>query len=121
MATCDHPSDLFHRIAYPTVRRLGLRTDSRVAALPAEEEKQLPVRSDLQGKEIGDILYLIESRPRNPWAAVGALALLSVFSLALIVIPLFHTESTPQEGNADDVVSTAALGRGQQCSKASSA
>ena len=65
MATCDHPSDLVHRIAYPTLQRPGLRIDSRIAALPAEEEKQLPVRSNLQGKEVGDIFYLIESRDRE--------------------------------------------------------
>ena len=82
MATCDHPSDLVHRIAYPTLQRPGLRTDSRVPALPAEEEKQLPVRSNLQGKEVGDIFYLIEPRPRNPWAAIGSLAFLSVLLLA---------------------------------------
>jgi protein TonB len=64
--------------------------------LPAEEEKQRTVRSDLQGKEIGDIFYLIESPPKNPWAAFGSLAFLSVFTLALIAIPLFHTESLPK-------------------------
>src|ERR1017187_9926669 len=96
MATCDHPSDLVHRIAYPTVHRPGLRIDSWVAALPAEEEKQLSVRSNLQGKEAGDIFYLIEPRPRNPWAAIGSLAFLSVLLLALIVIPLFRTESLPK-------------------------
>jgi protein TonB len=95
MATFDHPSDLVHRIAYPTIQRPGLR-DLRVAALPAEEEKQLSVRSNLQGKEAGDIFYLIEPRPRNPWAAIGSLAFLSVLLLALIVIPLFRTESLPK-------------------------
>ena len=55
MATCDHPSELVYRIAYPSLQRPGLRIDSRIAALPAEEEKQLPVRSNLQGKEVGDI------------------------------------------------------------------
>jgi protein TonB len=96
MATCDHPSDLFHRIAYPALDGPALRIDSRVAAIPAEEERQRPVRSDLQGKEIGDIFYLIESPPKNPWAAIGSLAFLSVFTLALIAIPLFHTESLPK-------------------------
>jgi hypothetical protein len=28
MATCDHPSDLVHRIAYPSLGRPGLRIDS---------------------------------------------------------------------------------------------
>ena len=96
MATYDHPSDLVHRIAYPTLQRLGLRIDSRVAALPAEEEKQLPVRSNLQRKEVGDIFYLIEPRPRNPWAAIGSLAFLSVLLLALIVVPLYRTIPMPK-------------------------
>jgi len=96
MATFDHPSDLVRRIAYPTVLRPGLRIDSWVAALPAEEEEQLPVRPNLQGKEVGDIFYLIESRPRNPWAAIGSLAFLSVLLLALIVIPLFRTDPLPK-------------------------
>ena len=96
MATCDHPSGLFDRIAYPTLQRSGLRIGSRVAALPAEEEKQLPVRDNLQGKEVGDIFYLIESPPQNPWAAIGSLALLSVLTLALVVIPLYRTDPLPK-------------------------
>lgn len=96
MATYDHPSDLVHRIAYPTLQRLGLRIDSRAAALPAEEEKQLPVRSNLQRKEVGGIFYLIEPRPRNPWAAIGSLAFLSVLLLALIVVPLYRTIPMPK-------------------------
>jgi periplasmic protein TonB len=96
MATCNHPSDLVHRIAYPTVHRPGLRIDSWVPALPAEGEKQHPVRSNLQGKEVGDIFYLIESRPRNPWAAIGSLAFISVLLSALIIIPLFHTDPLPK-------------------------
>ena len=97
MATCDHPSDLVHRIAYPTFERPGLRIDSRVAALPAEEEKQLPVRSNLQGKEARrHFLSRSKSRPRNPWAAIGSLVFMSVLLLALIVIPLFHTDPLPK-------------------------
>jgi len=96
MATCDHPSGLVHRIAYPTLQRPGLRVDLRVAALPAEEEKQPPVRSNLQEKEVGDIFHFIEPRPRNAWAAMGSLAFLSVLLLALIVIPLFRTDPLPK-------------------------
>ena len=96
MATCDHPSDLVRRIAYPTLVRPGLRFDSRVIALAAEEEKQLPVRPNLEGKQVGDIFYLIEAPPRNPWAAIGSLAFISVFFLALIVIPLFRTDPLPK-------------------------
>jgi protein TonB len=61
--------------------------------LPTEEEKQLPVRSE---QELGDIFYFIEPRPRNPWAASGSLAFLSLLLLALIVIPLFHTDPLPK-------------------------
>ena len=96
MATCDHPSELVYRIAYPSLQRPGLRIDPRIAALPAEEEKQLSVRSNLQGKEVGDIFYLIESQPQNPWAAIGSLAFLSLAVLALIVIPLLHTDPLPK-------------------------
>src|SRR5208283_4016499 len=89
MATFDCPSDLVHRIAYPSLGRPGLRTDSR-----------LPASSSLQGVEAGDIFSesLIasgKSRPRNPWAAVGALAFQLLLLLALIVIPLFHTDPLP--------------------------
>ncbi len=91
MATCiDHLSDL------------GLRIDSRVAALPAEEEKQLPVPSSRQAIDAGDIFHdsLIESagnlRARNPWAAIGSLAFQAVLLLAVVVIPLFHTDTLPK-------------------------
>ncbi len=97
MATCDHSSDLVRRIAYPTLVRPGLRINSRVAASPAEEEEQLSVRSNLQGKELGDIFYLVESRPRNPWAAIGSLACLSLLLMAAIVIPLLHTDPLPKK------------------------
>jgi periplasmic protein TonB len=96
MATCDHPSDLFHSVAYPTVKRPGLRIDLRSAALLAKSEKHHPVRSNLEGKEVGDIFYLVESRPRNLWAAAGSLALQSLLLFAVIVIPLYHTEILPK-------------------------
>src|SRR5271167_2694688 len=96
MATCDHPSELVYRVAYPRLQRPGLRIDPRIAALPTEEEKQPPVRSNLEGKEVGDIFYLVEARPRNPWAAIGSLAFMSVVVLALVVIPLLHTDPLPK-------------------------
>ena len=96
MATLDHASDLVHRIAHPTVQRLGLRIDSRVAALPAEQDKPLLDGSSLQGIEVGDIFYFIEPRPRNPWAAIGSFAFLSVLLLALIVAPLYRPIPLPK-------------------------
>jgi protein TonB len=99
MATCDYPSDLVQRIAYPTLQRPGLRIDLRVAALPAEEEKQLPVPSSQQGIEEGSLFREIESGAkcrRNPWAGAGALALQLLLLLAVVVIPLFHTDPLPK-------------------------
>jgi len=96
MATSDHPSDLVHRVAYPSLARPGLRTDWRFPALAPEGKKQLPVRSTPQEKKVGDIVYLIERRPRNPSAAIGSLAFLSVLLLALIIIPLFRTDPLPK-------------------------
>ena len=120
MATLDHASDLVHRIAHPTVQRLGLRIDSRVAALPAEQDKPLLDGSSLQGIEVGDIFYFIEPRPRNPWAAIGSFAFLSVLLLALIVAPLYTPDSAAQKTYADDVISAAATGRGWESHEVSS-
>ncbi len=101
MATCDHPSDLFHHIAYPSLGRPGLRTDWPLPALSPEEKKRYSASSSLQGVEAGDIFResLIvsgKSRRRNPWAAVGALGFELVLLLALVVIPLFHTDPLPK-------------------------
>src|SRR5215469_15711354 len=93
MATCDQASDLLLRIAYPTPVRPGLGNDPRSAALRAE---RLPVLSNPQAKELGDIFYLIESRPQNPWAAIASFAIMSVLLLGIVVIPLFHIETLPK-------------------------
>src|SRR5271165_1695083 len=95
MATFDHPTDLIHGIAYPTIQRPGLRR-LRVTVFPAEAEEQIPVPSHLQGREVGDIFYFIEPRPRNFFAASGSLAFLSLLLLALLIIPLYHTEPLPK-------------------------
>src|SRR5208282_2219479 len=101
MATCDHPSDLLHRITYPSLGRPGLRTDWPLPALSPEEEKRSSASSSLQRVEAGDIFResLIasgKSRPRNPWATVGALGFQLVLLLALVVIPLFQTDPLPK-------------------------
>ena len=99
MATCDYPSDLVQRIAYPTLQRPGLRIDPRIAALPAEEEKQLPVPSSQQGIEEGSLFREIESGAkfrRNPWAGAGALALQLLLLLAVVVAPLYRTIPLPK-------------------------
>ena len=95
MATCDYPTDLVHRI-YPSPEKSGPRIDSRFSALSAEEERGLPVRPHQHGNEVGNIFYVIESRPRNPWAVTGSLAFLSVLLVAVIVVPLLHTDPLPK-------------------------
>ncbi len=79
-----------------------MRTDWRLPALPPEEGKQSSASSSLPGVEAGDIFResLIasgKSRPRNPWAAVGSLAFQLLLLLALVVIPLFHTDTLPKK------------------------
>jgi protein TonB len=96
MATCDHPTDLLQRIAYTSRHSSGTRGDSRLAAFPVEVERELSVPFANQRYDVENIFYVIESRPRNPWAASGSVAFISVLLLALIVIPLFHTEALPK-------------------------
>jgi protein TonB len=88
-----------HCIAYPTFPSPGLRIDSRIALLQADERKQHPVPSSLhEGDLFFDSLFVsgAKSRRRNPWAAFGSVGLLSLLLLALVVIPLFHTDPLPK-------------------------
>ena len=99
MATCDHPSDLLHLIAYPSLERPQSRIDSRVAALLAEKEKQLPVSCNQQGIEVNSLFREIESGAklrRNPWVASASLGFQLLLLLAVVVIPLFHTDPLPK-------------------------
>jgi periplasmic protein TonB len=99
MATCDQPSELVYRIAYPGVQRPGLRIDPRIARLPAEEDRKLPVLSSQREIEEGSLFREIESGAkleRNPLAGAGALALQCLLLLAVVVIPLFHTDPLPK-------------------------
>lgn len=98
MATFDHPTDLVHCIAYPTFQRPGLQVDSRVTEFP-ERKRQDPVSSNLQeGSLFHDSLIVsgAKSRPRNPLAAVGSLAFQLLVLTALIVVPLFRTDTLPK-------------------------
>ena len=77
-----------------------MRTDwRRLPALPTEEEKHAPVPLGQQGIEEDSLFREIESGAklgRNPLAGTGALALQCLFLLALVVIPLFHTDTLPK-------------------------
>jgi periplasmic protein TonB len=95
----DNHSGSDHCIARPVFQRPRFRNDSRIAGFPGHEKEQRPLPSSLRE---GDLFYDIlvvsgaKSRPRNPWATVGSVALLSLILLTLIVIPLFHTDPLPE-------------------------
>lgn len=97
MATYNHPSDLVHRIAYPSSERPGLRNDSRVGSL-ANEENEQPISSNPEGTKKSDLIFhiLIESgeklTPRKPWATIGSLIFQLLLLMAIVVIPLFHSD-----------------------------
>src|SRR6266481_9851996 len=95
----DNYSESDHCIAYPAFPRPRLRIDSRIAALPEHEKEQRPVSSSLQEWDLFHDSLVVsgsKSRPRNPWAPVGSVTLLSLLLLALVVIPLFHTDTLPK-------------------------
>ncbi len=95
----DNQSESDHCIAYPAFPRPPLRIDSRIAALPEHENEQRPVSSSLQEWDLFHDSLIVSganSRPRNPWATVGSVTLLSLLLLALVVIPLFHTDTLPK-------------------------
>ena len=86
-------------IPYSPSLRPRLRNDLRIVGLSGHEKEQRPISSSLQE---GDLFYdslLVsgaKSRPRNPWATFGSVVLLPLFLLALVVIPLFHTDPLPK-------------------------
>ena len=95
----DNRSESDHSIAYPAFPRPRLRIDSRIAAPPERENEQRPVSSSLQEWDLFHDSLVVsgtKSRPRNPWAAVGSVTLLSLLLLALVVIPLLHTDTLPK-------------------------
>ena len=95
----DNHSESDHRVAYPGSPRPRLRIDSRIAALPGHEKEQRPVSSSLQEGDLFQDSLIVsgtKSRPRNPWAAVGSVTLQSLLLLALVVIPLFQTDTLPK-------------------------
>jgi len=103
-----------HCIAYPSFPGPRLRNDLRIAGFRGHDKNQRPLSSSLQE---GDLFYdsLVvsgtKSRPRNLWATLGSVVLLSLVFLALIVIPLFHTDPLPRRETLTMLlVSPAAVG-----------
>jgi periplasmic protein TonB len=103
MATYDQQSDLAHCIAHPAFSKRRLGIDSRIAAYPKEGKELRLVSSTMQAINDESRLFqdtLLESagksRSRSAWAAVGSLAFQLLLLVALVVIPLFHTETPPK-------------------------
>jgi periplasmic protein TonB len=102
MATYDYNlagSD--HCIASPSAPRPRLRIDSWMEALLEDEKERRPVSvsCSLQQEDLFHNSLVISGaklRPLSPWAAVGSVTLLSLLLLALIVVPLFHTDALPK-------------------------
>ena len=97
MATFDHPSDLLHGIAYPPRVIRAPRIDSQARTLPAREEKQPSLPSNQQVTEEDRIFRQVEAGvQRNPLAAAGSVIFQVIVLAALIIAPLYFTQTLPQ-------------------------
>jgi protein TonB len=95
MTTHNDDPESDHCIAFPSFPRPRFCIDSRITALPEHD----PVSSGLQEWELFQNSLVVsgaKSRPLNPCAAVGSVTLLFLVLLALVVIPLFHTDTLPR-------------------------
>ena len=122
MATCDHLSDLAYRVAHLSSERPGLRNDSEGASFPNEENEQAVIFNPKGTKEDVRIFHsLIESgeklTPRNPWATVGSLMFQLLLLLAIVVIPLFHTDLLPKTERVTMLYLQAPLAAGAKATK----
>jgi protein TonB len=90
----NHPKSS-HCLATKDFPRPLLRTDSLIDVLQEDDEEQRSIPLTLQEEDLFHDSLVIsgkKSRPLNPWAAVGSVALLSLLLLALVMIPLFRTD-----------------------------
>jgi len=90
----DNSSGPDRSIASPRPPRPQLRIDSWMLTLEVEKEERSVSVGPQKEELFHDSLVIsgAKSRHLDPWAAVGSVALLSLVLLALVVIPLFHTE-----------------------------
>ena len=90
----DNSSGSDRSIASPRPPRPQLRIDSWMLTLEDEKEERSVSVGPQKEELFHDSLVIsgAKSRHLDPWAAVGSVALLSLVLLALVVIPLFHTE-----------------------------
>lgn len=101
MGTCDHSSELVHRIAYPSAERPGSQNDSGLAPIPNEGRKQ-PIFSNPEGRKEDELIFqnLIASGERlalrNPRATFASLIFQCFLLAALALVPLFHVDPLPK-------------------------
>jgi len=94
----DNLSGSDHCISCATASRPQLRIDSWMVTLLEDKNEQCFTSFSQQEEDLFHDCLVISGarlRPLNPWAAVGSGALLSLLLLALVVIPLFHTDALP--------------------------
>lgn len=100
MATyTDRHPESDHYVSSAAFPRPRLRIDSRIAALPEHEKERRPASSVVEEWDLFQGSLVVsgtKARPRNPWAAVGSVTLLSLFLLAIVVVPQFHTDTLPE-------------------------
>jgi protein TonB len=101
MGTWDHPSELAHRIGYPSAEKQVPRNEKQLAAFTNERREQ-PVLSDPGGPKEDDLIFhsLIASDERlalrNPRATFASLIFQCLLLLASALVPLFHVEPLPK-------------------------
>jgi len=86
-------------IAPPVAPRPQLRIDSWSATFLEDGTEQRSTAFSPREEDLFHDSLVISGaklRPLSPWAAVGSVALLSLLLLALVVIPLFHTDVLPE-------------------------
>jgi periplasmic protein TonB len=94
----DNPSGPNLGIASPAAPRPQLRIDSWSATFLEDKTEQRSTAFSAREDDLFHESLVISGaklRPLNPWAAVASVALLSLFLLALVVVPLLHTDVLP--------------------------
>jgi periplasmic protein TonB len=92
----DNPFGSDHNIASPAAPRSQLRIDSWMERLLEDKTERRPISSSLQREDLFHDCLVISGaklRPLSPWAVFGSVTLLSLLLLALVFIPLFHTDA----------------------------
>jgi len=91
----DNLSGADYYVVTPAASRPQLRIDSWQVAILDDKKEQCSVPFISHEEDLFQDSLVISGaklRPLNPWATVGSMTLLSLVLLALVLIPLYHTE-----------------------------